>query len=73
MITKTKRNTRDEDYLIYNLNSFFIVDPPNDLHTNFSCFWEIWLVDANVPQDFNHSFPYTNTSVLQCKKEDEPM
>lgn len=56
---------------MYYLDSFFITYSSYDLDTYFSSLWKVWMTNANVSEDFDHSFPHTDTSVLtqQNKKE----
>lgn len=46
------------------LDTFFIIDPADHLHTHLSDLTEGWLLQANVSEDLDHPFSHADTSVL---------
>lgn len=46
------------------LDSLFVVDPPDHLDTHFGDLAKARLFQANIPQDLYDPLPHTNTRVL---------
>lgn len=50
------------------LDTFFIINPADHLHTHLSNLTEGRLLQTDVSEDFDHPFSYTDTSVLLIKQ-----
>ncbi len=55
---------RDKAAVDSYLDTFLIIDPANHPHTHFSNLTEGWLLQTDIPEDLDHPFSYTDTSVL---------
>lgn len=72
LASKTKNKTKmikdlfssKHDLILCYLDSFFITYSSNDLDTDFCSLWKVWMANANVSEDFDHSFPYADASIL---------
>lgn len=49
------------------LDSLFVVDPPDHFDTHFGDLAKAWLFQANIPQDLYDPLSHTNTCVLYKK------
>lgn len=47
-----------------NLDPLLVIDPSDHLHTHLSDLVEVWLLQADIPQDLNDSLPHAYTRVL---------
>lgn len=54
-------------WMATNLDAFLIIDPADHPHTHLSNLTESWLLQTNVSEDLDHSFPHADTSVLYTK------